>query len=215
MGANRKRLPLLGRKSREERPRGGPFQVKFAYVQGLQGESLLDPERFSRTSAKLNKIGGLYIYRDGIRILPYGNSDYDFLNIERRRTKSAQDWFFSFRRIFGAIELSQAHNSNLMEKAGREGFITNTAYRQLRSIMENLFMQLAKTFFRKEADRGGQYNRIKEELQHQAALLKKREKRLRVRKADYERSLEDFLGVFNLVNTKNFWRGSRREYRSV
>ena len=170
----------------------GPFRVKFAYVQGLLGESLLDPERFSRTSAKLNRIGGLYIYRDGIRILPYGNSDYDFLNIERRRTKSAHDWFFSFRRIFGAIELSHADNYNLMEKAGREGFITNTAYRQLRSIMENLFMQLAKTFFRKEADRGEQFNRVKEELQHQAELLRNREKRLKVRKAGFERSLQDF-----------------------
>ena len=170
----------------------GPFRVKFAYVQGLQGESLLDPERFSRTSEKLNRIGGLYIYRDGIRILPYGNSDYDFLNIERRRTKSAQDWFFSFRRIFGAIELSHSENSNLMEKAGREGFIANTAYRQLRNIMESLFMDLAKTFFRKEADRGEQYNRIKEELQHQARLLRKREKRLRARKKDFEHSLESF-----------------------
>ena len=170
----------------------GPFTVKFAYVQGLQKESLLPPEEFGRISAKLNKIGGLYIYRDGIRILPYGNSDYDFLSIERRRTKSAQDWFFSYRRMFGAIELSHKYNGNLMEKAGREGFITNTAYRQLREIMENLFMQLAKSFFRKGADRGGEFNQVKLDLQHQADLLKKREKRIASRKAKFVESLEAF-----------------------
>ena len=170
----------------------GPFSVKFAYVQGLKGESRLPPEEFARISEKLNKIGGLYIYRDGIRILPYGNSDYDFLNIERRRTKSAHDWFFSFRRMFGAIELSYEFNRNLMEKAGREGFITNAAYRQLRDIMEDLFKQLAKTFFRKEADRGGEYNRIKEDLQHRATLLQKREKRVKVRKVFFENSLVTF-----------------------
>ncbi len=170
----------------------GPFSVRFVYVQGLKGDSLLAPEEFTRTSAKLNKIGGLYIYRDGIRILPYGNSDYDFLNIERRRTKSAQDWFFSFRRIFGAIELTSEFNSELREKAGREGFIANAAYRQLRHIMENLFMQLAKTFFRKDADRAGEFNRIKEDLQHQAVILQRREKRVAVRKARFQEFLETF-----------------------
>ena len=170
----------------------GPFAVKFAYVQGLQKESRLPPEEFGRISAKLNKIGGLYIYRDVIRILPYGNSDYDFLGIERRRTKSAQDWFFSYRRMFGAIELSHEFNGNLMEKAGREGFITNPAYRQLRNIMEYLFMQLAKTFFRKGAERSGEFDRVKSELQHQADVLKKREERITSRKAKFEHSLETF-----------------------
>ena len=170
----------------------GPFMVKFAYVQGLPKDSRLPPEEYGRISAKLNKIGGLYIYRDGIRILPYGNSDYDFLGIERRRTKSAQDWFFSYRRMFGAIELSHEFNGNLMEKAGREGFITSPAYRQLRDIMENLFMQLAKTFFRKGADRAGEFNRVKSDLQHQAEILKKREERITSKKAKFELSLETF-----------------------
>ena len=167
----------------------GPFKVKFAYVQGNRRDSLLPPEEWGRISAKLNKIGGLYIYRDGIRILPYGNSDFDFLNIERRRTKSAQDWFFSYRRIFGAIELTHESNGNLKEKAGREGFITNAAYHQLRGIMEQVFRQLAITFFRKTSDRGGEFNQIKADLIHQDELLKKRELRVRYRKAEFENSV--------------------------
>ncbi len=174
----------------------GPFRVKFAYVQGNSRESLLPPEDWGRISAKLNKIGGLYIYRDGIRVLPYGNSDVDFLNIERRRTKSASDWFFSYRRIFGAIELTYEHNTELREKAGREGFITNKAYRQLREIMENLFMALAKQFFRKDADRGGEFNKIRADLQHQNDLLKKREKRVSERRQKFEITLREF---FNKV----------------
>ncbi len=172
----------------------GHFKVKFAYVQGNSYESLLPPEEFGRINAKLIKIGGLYIYRDGIRILPYGNSDVDFLNVERRRTKSAHDWFFSFRRIFGAIELSYEHNPELREKAGREGFITNKAYRQLREIMENIFQELAKKFFRKDADRGGEFNKIKIDLNHQHDLLKNREKRVGKRKKEFEKALEDFFG---------------------
>ncbi len=31
----------------------------------------------------------LYIYNDGIRVLRYGNPDYDFVDIELNRTKCA------------------------------------------------------------------------------------------------------------------------------
>ena len=35
------------------------------------------------------------------------------------------------------IELTRENNSTLQEKAGREGFIENKAYKQFRSIIEN------------------------------------------------------------------------------
>jgi hypothetical protein len=101
----------------------GPFSINFAYVQGLPRDTRMPLDLWKRLSDKLDKIGGLYIYRDGVRILPYGNSDYDWLNIERRRTLSAQDWFFSYRRIFGDVDITHRFNSNLVEKAGREGSV--------------------------------------------------------------------------------------------
>jgi hypothetical protein len=125
----------------------GPFHINIAYVQGLPSESKLPPDSWAEIMAKLKKIGGLYIYRDGNRILPYGNSDFDFLNVERRRTKSAQDWFFSYRRMFGAIEISYLTNPDLVEKAGREGFRQNAAFRQFTAILENFFKTLAVDFF--------------------------------------------------------------------
>ena len=111
--------------------RCGSFSINFGYVQGEAQATRLPPEDYARLIAKLNRIGGLYIYRDGIRILPYGNSDYDFLNIEQRRTKGAGYYFFSYRRIFGVIDITRGDNPNLVEKAGREGFRENSAYRQL------------------------------------------------------------------------------------
>ena len=72
-------------------------------------------------------MGGLYIYRNGIRILPYGNADNDFLRIEERRNLGAAYYFFSARRMFGAIELPLGSSNRLIEKAGREGFRENRA----------------------------------------------------------------------------------------
>ena len=95
----------------------------MAYLQGELKSSRVDVENYARIKAKGDKFGGLYIYRDNIRVLPYGDSDYDFLDIEKNRSKRASTYFFSYRRMFGAIEIADREHSGLVEKAGREGFI--------------------------------------------------------------------------------------------
>jgi len=170
----------------------GPFEVRIAYVQGLPNETRMPPEDWSHIITKLNLIGGLYIYKDGIRVLPYGNSDYDFLSIELRRAKSAKDSFFSYRRMFGVVEINYRDNPNLIEKAGREGFRTNKAYKQMKAILENFFQQLAKDFFSPNALYGEEYRAMKDQIARDAELLKKREKRVRLRKQALSDRLDKF-----------------------
>src|SRR5690606_21154611 len=91
----------------------GPFRINVAYLQGELKQSIIDAENHSRLISKTNRHGGLYLYKDNIRILPYGNSDYDWLDIERNRTKSASYYFFSFRRMFGVIDITSELNEKL------------------------------------------------------------------------------------------------------
>ncbi len=170
----------------------GPFRVRFGYSQGLAHQSLLDSTSHGILSAKLAKYGGLYVYRDGIRVLPYGDIEHDFLRIEQRRNKAHKDWFFSFRRMFGAIVLDNIKNQSLREKAGREGFQENSAFRQFRGVLEFFLMSLAKDFFRKDAPLGNEFNRLREEMELQNDLLKKREKKISVRKEKLYSSLDNF-----------------------
>lgn len=170
----------------------GPFEFRLAYVQGNQNESRLSPEEWARVTEKLNLIGGLYIYKDGIRILPYGDSSFDFLNIEIRRAKAHKDWFFTYRRMFGAVEVNHIDNPLLIEKAGREGFRTNKAYRQIKAILENFFQQVAKDYFRADSVYGEEYRAIKSQYVRDAELLKKRDSRLRDRKKTFTDTLDKF-----------------------
>jgi signal transduction histidine kinase len=173
----------------------GPFKVSIAYVQGISGESTIPPNDWARIIRKLNLIGGLYIYKDSIRILPYGNNDYDFLDIEKNRTKSAGYYYFSYRRMFGVIEITQAVNSQLNEKAGREGFRENRAYRQFRAILMNFFVQIAADFFRQgSAAAEGYWNR-KAELDRIEQARRRREKLLSSRRTEFARQLESFLSL--------------------
>ncbi len=79
----------------------GSFAINVAYVQGVASESTLPPGDWTAIIRKLNRNRGLYIYKDNVRVLPYGSNDYDFLDIEKNRTKSAGYYYFSYRRMFG------------------------------------------------------------------------------------------------------------------
>jgi signal transduction histidine kinase len=172
--------------------RCGPFDFKYAYIQGNRNETTLELGQWDQLKDKLDRIGGLYIYRDGIRVLPYGNSDYDFLDIELRRNKSFKDWFFSYRRGFGYVALTHKANESLSEKAGREGFRENQAYRDLQSILSNLFQQFAIEFFRENAAQGAVFNEMKGILKRQFELLEKQKKKADGRRSEFAEKLKIF-----------------------
>jgi signal transduction histidine kinase len=168
----------------------GPFAITLGYVQGAARESTLPSEEYQRIIRKLNQIGGLYIYRDDVRILPYGDTDFDWLDIERNRTKGAGYYFFSYRRMFGLIELHQGSNDALSEKAGREGFRTNRAYRQFRDILRNFFVQIAAEFFRATGTQVETFHRRQAELDRLERARREREKQVAAKRGTFGRGLE-------------------------
>jgi len=172
----------------------GPFSINLAYLQGELKSSRVDVQNYGIIKSKGDKYGGLYIYRNNIRILPYGDSDYDFLDIEKNRSKRASTYFFSYRRMFGAIEIADGHNCSLIEKAGREGFIENKAYRQLQSILKNFFAQLVADFFNEKGNtpQSEFYNARKDEINAYHRALERRDKLAKGRKDKFAKDLDRF-----------------------
>lgn len=167
----------------------GRFKLRLGVIQGQAQESMLDPESHQELDQKMRRLGGLYVYRDGIRILPYGRTEFDWLGIEHRRTMSASDWFFSHRRMAGYIALNRDDNAALSEKAGREGFRQNRAYRDLQAVLDNWFKQVAKDFFRKTSERSPRYREIVDVKRREAELLVKRKKKASQLKAEFRTKL--------------------------
>ena len=183
-------IPWTG--ARGKKTECGPFRLNVAVVQGEQRNSRLPGEEWARIVRKLNRIGGLYIYKDGIRILPYGDTDYDFLDIEKNRTKSAGYYYFSYRRIFGTVDIDQTRNANLVEKAGREGFRQNKAYRQFRDILMNFFIQMAADFFRKGGVHVETFKEEKAELERIELIKRRRESSVSTKRKQFQDRLEVF-----------------------
>ncbi|HHF0504678.1 TPA: ATP-binding protein [Vibrio antiquarius] len=175
--------------------RCGPFKIKFTYIQGDPSESFVPTESYNEIKGKLDKYGGLYLYKDGIRVLPYGKPEFDFLRFEERRTRRASDNFFSYRLMFGVIEIDHDINHKLVEKAGREGLIENVAYQEFKKILINFFIQLAKDFFRENSvnDRFAVIkNEIKEVAKAEKEVLEKRKKLTYYKKEQFNKDISDF-----------------------
>lgn len=126
----------------------GPFNFELGYMEGTPGSSMLSPEEYTRLEEITDKFGGLYIYRDQFRVLPYGRKDYDFLKFEERRTKKTGLHYFSQRNMFGYIGIGRNLNPQLKDKAGREGFVENKAYKEFKADLIGFFESLAFNYFR-------------------------------------------------------------------
>lgn len=136
----------------------GAFDLNLALVQPDVAESRMSGSDLAALRRKMIKLGGLYVYRDRIRILPYGRPENDWLDIEQERSKHAGRAFLSHRRMFGEVSLTSDHNRGLEEKAGREGFGDNRAYRQFRDLLRHfLYTGIVADFFLE----GGVYSATK------------------------------------------------------
>ncbi len=179
---------------RANRPRGntsyGPFEIKVGYVVGRGEPTIMKLAEYRILSDKVDMFGGLYIYRDNFRVLPYGRTEYDFLNLEKKRSKQAGEYFFSHRRMFGYIDISRKRNSNLKDKAGREGFINNRGYREFKSDLEAFFIDLAKKYFGTDAESDLKFKQ-QEELKKQREVEKNEKSREKEERKNFIEKLEE------------------------
>ncbi|MEZ9449523.1 ATP-binding protein [Vibrio splendidus] len=147
------KLNSMVRLSRSELSLAGPFEIKIGTFETERKKSSLSDKEYADCKALWDAdYNGLMIYRDGLRVLPYGRADYDFFQLEERRGKNAGRYFWSHRRIFGQILLTQEENYRLKDKAGREGFIKNQAAREFKLVVIDQLIKLADEFFGSNAE---------------------------------------------------------------
>ncbi len=157
----------------------GPFLIEIGYVQGEKSNSPLPDDIHDEITKRLLHAGGFSIYLNNVRVQPYGGIDSDFAGFEERRLKNAGRYYFSTRRMFGGVFIPSKEKTNLVEKAGREGFVVNGARRGLRLWVEDLFVDLADTYFGRKADRQDKAERRRKKESEAARA------RLDKEKADY------------------------------
>lgn len=173
----------------------GPIQIGLGVVEGRQNSSMLSAEKYFEMDQKTDKFGGLYLYRDYFRVLPYGRPDYDFLGFEERRNKRAGQYFFSYRKMFGYISITRQDNRRLKDKAGREGLIDNEAYRQFKADLIALFIDIAKTYFKsqRKGEEGNSHSIQQKQIEEQKRkVLAAEKKKANKEKTEFRRNLTNY-----------------------
>ncbi|ENA1728320.1 ATP-binding protein [Yersinia ruckeri] len=132
--------------------RFGPFYIRCGSYEYEPNKSTLSPDLLNFFKNMSERYGGFMVYRDGLRVMPYGREDNDYFEIEKRRTKNAGRYFWSNRRTFGRVAITRNENPNLRDKAGREGLIDNKALKIFRELVQNILVTAAYRFFGSNSD---------------------------------------------------------------
>ena len=114
----------------------------------------------------LDSMYGIGIYRDIFRIRPYGDQDYDWLDLDKGRV-SNPSFAIGMNQIIGFIEIEQENLSNLYEKSARDGLIENSNFLGLQNISKEILtkiLQPRRYSFRQKVGRGRKVNNISEKI---------------------------------------------------
>ncbi len=76
----------------------------------------------------IRELKGISIYRDGIRVLPYGEQGNDWLELDKRKRERGEKRKIDNRTTIGFIEIDQINNLILKDKTNREGFIESEEF---------------------------------------------------------------------------------------
>ena len=76
-----------------------------------------------RKDKELVKEHRIYLYRDGIRVAPYGDPDNDWLEIDKQRGIGRAGDYLSNDQVVGFVDISKHGNPKLKDKTNREGLI--------------------------------------------------------------------------------------------
>ena len=171
----------------------GPLELYIASMEFQQANTTLPQMEFQRFRDLAERYSGFMIFRDGLRVLPYGRTDNDFFEIESRRSMNAGREFWNHRQMFGRLAISRDHNPNLKDKAGREGLLDNRAAKTLKVIVSNILRQSARRYF-------GSDSNIREEVLPQVKATNKAKKATEARNKLRQRQRKEFrtkLQTFN------------------
>jgi len=122
----------------------GPFTVDiyhFPRAPGKQKSTTLETYYDKRIGVEkleafLKRNHGLYLYRDGVWVKPYGG-DTDWLGMEAGARQETSK--IGIKQIYGQMNLSKKKNPEIKPASHRETLIENKAFKDLKKIMEEIF----------------------------------------------------------------------------
>ena len=145
-------------------PECGPFNFKF-YVFDLERKAdLSSSSSISTEDREIIRSHRVYLYRDGIRVYPYGDPSDDWLGIDIKRGTVRAGGYLSNDQVIGYVEISNKKNPSLRDKTNREGLMDiGYSYEDFKAIVLGIFGFLKTEFNKYKHDQQEKKDNLEEE----------------------------------------------------
>ena len=123
----------------------GPFGIRLS-VWDRDMASIQDIAKprgvgINTVRSELDAVAGINVYRDGFRVLPYGERGNDWLRLDARRVQNPT-LRLSNNQIVGYVLIGSDSNPSLRDQSNREGLIEGVALAELRARVTELLSLL-------------------------------------------------------------------------
>lgn len=139
-------------------------------IDGLIKRGLIDDksgEYYKRLEAKrlINLVNGIGVYRNGFRIRPLGDADYDWLMLNKQRILNPS-MKIGGDQVSGYVYIQSEELSNLEEKSARDGLKENEAYESLKSVTKAVIIELEQRryIYRRESGASKKRNKLENQF---------------------------------------------------
>lgn len=124
----------------------GPFTLSASYF-------IFKPDAIGDLGVGLARqmgkaYGGIRIYRDGLRIPPYGDPSDDWVGLTEEYRKRVELAPIATNNWFGHVSLTRGDNLLLIDTASREGVVENEAFDELKVFVKDVLVASARAIAR-------------------------------------------------------------------
>lgn len=119
---------------------------------------------------------GVFVYRDGIRVEPYGGADDDWLGAQARKASRQGYAAIQPKQLYGFVAISKRTNPELVDMSNRQGLVENEAFEdfvtharaEFRNFESIVFDEFVEPAWAEDADRA---QKLAERTQTSTAVI--------------------------------------------
>ena len=126
----------------------GPTEFHLFFYYRLKSE-YDDEKDFDRVMESLRLWSGVKLYRDELKVKPYGDSGNDWVGLDKLRI-NAPSVYPGNNQIFGYAKITKEDNPDLVDTTTREGLVNNQGYSDLQRFLQESVRAFAEV--RKEME---------------------------------------------------------------
>lgn len=114
----------------------------------------------------LNEYNGIGVYRNGFRLRPLGDPEFDWLKLNEQRIQAPARRIGN-NQVIGYVQIQSEEQSQLIEKSARDGLIENEAFGRLKHITTQVIGKLEgkRYLYRQRAGLGRKTFKVERELE--------------------------------------------------